>query len=165
MNTRSDNEDIFPDQECKQAASKALKLLLHQDRTRAGLEQKLTNAGFSQKATDFAVDYAAGYGYLDDVKYARNYIEYKKTTKSRMEIVYKLREKGVSDYDMEEAFSEYTTDDEYGALKERLAKRLKNVPAADMTFEEKQKHIRYLTGCGFPMPLAKRAFSEFEGDS
>ncbi|MCR4605537.1 MAG: recombination regulator RecX [Eubacterium sp.] len=159
MNTKSE-EERFPDEECKNASAKALKLLLHQDRTKAGLADKLKNAGFSQKATEFAIEYASGYGYLDDKRYAQKYVEYKKTTKSRMEIIYKLREKGVSEYDMEEALESYTSEDEYAALKVRLAKRLKSEDIANIGFEERSKHIRYLTGCGFPMALAKRAFNE-----
>ena len=48
----------FSDDEGKKAAEKAMSLLLHKDRTRWELTERLARAGFSEKASLEAIGYA-----------------------------------------------------------------------------------------------------------
>ena len=41
------------------------------------------------------MEYVDGYHYLDDVRFARNYVDYKGGRKSRRELAYELRGKGI----------------------------------------------------------------------
>ena len=66
------------------------------DRTEAQLREKLLNAEFAPALVEQAVAYVKSYGYLDDERYVRNYIEYRKDQKSRRQLEQELRfKKGV----------------------------------------------------------------------
>ena len=159
---KAENENIFPDEETKKVCAKALKLLLHKDRTVEELAGKLRDGGAPERAIEFAIEYASGYGYLDDASYARKYVEYKKETRSRREIIYKLRGKGVSDADIEEAFEDYSETDEVQAASALLVKRLKGTSMSGLEYDEKMKHRRYLAGKGFPMSVISKAIKKVE---
>ena len=82
-------------EEQKKARRKALLLLEHMDRTEKGLADRLRQAGFSIEAVEDARAYVQSYGYLDDDRYAENYISYRIGTKSRQKLLQELCQKGV----------------------------------------------------------------------
>ena len=167
----------FPDEESKKATEKAMALLLHKDRTASELKDRLYRAGFSEKASDFAFSYVSRFGYINDLRYATCFIDYHKTSKSKNEIRRKLKEKGVADDVLAEAFESYVLDDEVEAgfvggydetgasdpevvaLRALIRKRLKGREVSELTFEEKQKQMRYLAGKGFPIEKIRRELS------
>ena len=165
-----DEEDIvFPDEEAKKATEKAMALLLHKDRTAWELKDRLYRAGFSEKAGEFAFEYVSKYGYINDLRYATRYIDFHKTSKSRNVIRRKLKEKGVTEDIITEAFLSYadtgdamddsnTADPEVIALRSLIKKRLKGREVSELTYEEKQKQMRYLAGKGFPTEMIRREF-------
>ena len=168
---------VYPDEESKKATEKAMALLLHKDRTKSELEDRLYRAGYSETASGFALEYVARFGYINDRRYAENYIDYHKTSKSRNEIRRKLKEKGIDDtvlsealrevYEREGSGEEYASgeglnmgsaDPEEVALQALITKRLKGRKVSELTFEEKQKQMRYLAGKGYPIEKIRRAF-------
>ena len=56
--------------EVRKAKEKAMRLLLQQDRTEKELRDRLYRAGFSETASEAAMQYVSGFGYLDDRRYA-----------------------------------------------------------------------------------------------
>ena len=60
-------------EEVRKAKEKAMRLLLQQDRTEKELRDRLYRAGFSETASEAAMQYVSGFGYLDDRRYAENY--------------------------------------------------------------------------------------------
>ena len=70
-------------------------LLEHMDRTEKGLSDRLRQAGFSAEATEDAMNYVRSYGYLNDHRYAMNYISFRMGTKSRQKILQELSGKGI----------------------------------------------------------------------
>ena len=176
---------VYADEEEKRATEKAMALLLHKDRTEKELSDRLYRAGFSESASRFAMAYVSRFGYINDRRYAEGYIDYHKQTKSKNEIRRKLKEKGVSDEILTEAFEacyasdrdgdgrftedehrngltagEYCDEDpEDTALRTLLNKRLKGRELSELTYEEKQKQMRYLAGKGFPIEKIRRMFS------
>jgi regulatory protein len=83
-------------EEQKKARRKAMQLLEHMDRTEKSLSDRLGQAGFSREAVEDAIHYVKSYGYVDDLRYARNYISYRVETKSRQKLLSELSLKGVS---------------------------------------------------------------------
>ena len=79
----------------KNARRKAMLLLEHMDRTEKGLSDRLRQAGFSAEATEDAMNYVRSYGYLNDHRYAMNYISFRMGTKSRQKILQELSGKGI----------------------------------------------------------------------
>ena len=77
-------------EEQKNARRKAMLLLEHMDRTEKGLSDRLRQAGFSAEATEDAMEYVRSYGYLNDLRYAENYISFRMGTKSRQKILQEL---------------------------------------------------------------------------
>ena len=59
----------------REARRKALRLLEHMDRTEKGLRDKLTQSGFSETVSEDAIAYVKDYGYINDQRYAFNYID------------------------------------------------------------------------------------------
>ena len=82
-------------EEQKNARRKAMLLLEHMDRTEKGLSDRLRQAGFSAEATEDAMNYVRSYGYLNDHRYAMNYISFRMGTKSRQKILQELSGKGI----------------------------------------------------------------------
>ena len=156
------------DDESQKAVAKAMALLLHKDRTEKELSDRLYRAGFSEESALFAMEYVKSFGYIDDHRYAATYIDYHKLSKSRREISRKLIEKGIPEDILHAALSErYNGSDEGGesadaedvALQSVISKRLKGRDISELTFEEKQKEMRYLAGKGYPADKIRGMFS------
>ena len=109
-------------EEAKRAASKAMQLLLYRQRTEKELRKKLKEKEFSETAVDAAISYVASYGYLDDRKFAEVYLHSMRDKKSRSMIRRELREKGVAEEYIEEAF-EAEPDDEENIVWQLLCKK------------------------------------------
>ena len=81
--------------DCLQARKKALQLLEFKDRTVRSLSDRLGQAGFSDEAVQDAVEYVISCGYLDDARYAENYIRFHHDRSSRKKLTADLRRRGV----------------------------------------------------------------------
>lgn len=154
---------LSPEQEaCRKAAEKAMNLLLHQDRTKKELQDRLYRAGFSEQATQYAMDYVTGFGYIDDLRYATNYIQYHKGNRSRKELRYKLLNKGIDASVLAVALVEYEEEDEEEAISHLLGKRLKGRKLSEMAYPDRSKVTAYLVRKGFPLPAVRRVVEEWE---
>ena len=149
-------------EECRKAAEKAMNLLLAQDRTRKELLDRLHRAGFSEHASEYAMNYVTGFGYIDDLRYAANYISCQGKKRSRKELRYKLMSKGVGSNVIAEAFEDYEPEDEREALRSALGKRLKGRDLSAADEKERNKIIAYLAGKGYPLPAIKQVMRERE---
>ena len=59
----------------KRAIKRAMHLLEKQDRTERQLYDKLKQNGYPESCIESAIAYVKSYHYIDDVRYARSYIE------------------------------------------------------------------------------------------
>lgn len=132
----------------KKAKKKVLDWLKFSDRTREELMQKLHQAGYSKEIAEKAVAYADSYGYLDDRRYGRNYVEYKGRSKSRRQLEMELKNKGLSKEEIEQSLEEGKYD-ENEALEKAFQKKLGSRRIEGMEREEKQKIASYLLRKGF----------------
>ena len=130
-------------EEQKNARRKAMLLLEHMDRTEKGLSDRLRQAGFCAEAVEDAVAYVSSFGYVDDDRYAENYIAYRIQSKSKRKILQELLQKGVDKETAQAAWeraSEYTQPDEQKVLKETVLKKCQ----PDTVLDEKE--MRRLQG-------------------
>ena len=138
-------------EEQKSARRKAMLLLEHMDRTEKGLSDRLRQAGFSAEAVEDAMNYVRSYGYLNDLRYAENYISFRINSKSRQKILQELAGKGI---DRETALSawesaaEVETPDELAVLRSTILKKYQEETVLD------EKAMRRLQGF-----LLRRGFS------
>ena len=112
-------------EEVRKAKEKAMRLLLQQDRTEKELRDRLYRAGFSETASEAAMQYVSGFGYLDDRRYAENYISFHKGRRSRKEISFKLKNKGVPPEILSMAMEGYEIEDESVAIEHLIQKKIK----------------------------------------
>lgn len=138
-------------EEQKKARRKAMLLLEHMDRTEKGLSDRLRQAGFSKEATADAISYVKSYGYIDDARYAENYISYRMDSKSRQKLLQELTAKGVDRETAAEAWeraAELHQPDERAVLRKSVEKKYAEGTELD------EKEMRRLYGY-----LARRGFS------
>ena len=80
----------------KRAKLRAMHLLEKMDRTRAELKKKLEQSGYPTKAVEEALKYVESFHYIDDVRYAENFVRSRQNVKSKKEIGTALLQKGIS---------------------------------------------------------------------
>lgn len=129
------------------AKKRGMHLLEKQDRTEYNLRQKLKESGYPDAAVDEAILYVASYHYIDDERYARNYVRYHQNGKSRRKIFESLLQKGIA-----KDIIELALDEEYEASEETMILELlqkKHYDPTQADIKEKAKMFRFLLGRGF----------------
>ena len=71
-------------------------LLEDMDRTESALREKLRQGLYPSDVTEAAIEYVKSFGYLDDVRYAENFVRSRQNVKSKKEIGTALLQKGIS---------------------------------------------------------------------
>ena len=132
----------------KRATLRAMHILERTDKTEAQLRKKLEESEYPKEAVESAIAYVTSYGYLDDRRYAKHYIEWKKKGKGKARLKMELVQKGIS----REIIEEVLESTDFGETREMirqiiLKKRKTNIP---MNEKEKQKLYGFLMRKGFP---------------
>lgn len=134
----------------KKAKLKALKLLERMDRTEAQLREKLKAAEFDPEIIEQAIVYVKSFGYIDDERYVRNYIEYRQDRKSRRQLEQELQfRKGVTPELIQKVYDELEPYDERLLIMSQLEKKKYSAKAAD--WNGRQKIVASLMRKGFQM--------------
>ena len=143
----------------KRAKLRALHLLNDSAKSEAGLREKLIRGLYPADIVDQAIDYVKKFGYLDDLAYAKNFIESRKGSKSRKEIYAALLGKGVESSVMEQAMEEvYGTSDEKEAIRRLMQKR--HFDALSASSEAILKEKAFYARKGFRYEDICKAFDE-----
>ena len=156
------NETVF-----LRAKKRAMNLLQKMDRSEADIRRKLSDGGYPPEAVDVAVEYIRSYGYIDDLRYAKEYIRAKASTTSRRQISMKLYEKGISKDVTQEAFRQY--EDENGpedsgeaqTVARLINKRCPN-GINSLDYEGRQKLFAYLYNKGFSGTVIEEVYSSID---
>jgi regulatory protein len=148
--------DVVLPKRCK---LRAMNLLQKKDYTEKQLRDKLSEGFYPGDIIDDAIHYVKAYHYLDDERYARDYITYHMSIRSRNRIIQDLTGKGISkDIFMpivEELYVEEDSDVELDQIRKLLAK--KHYDPEETDFKEKQKIMAFLMRRGFQMSDIRRA--------
>lgn len=80
----------------KRAALRCMNLLKSRDYTTAQLRRKLEQGGYPEAVTEQALQYVASFHYIDDLRYAVNFISATQHTRSRRRIDCDLQQRGIS---------------------------------------------------------------------
>lgn len=120
------------------------------DRTEAQLRRKLLDVGVEPQTAEQAIDYVKGFGYLDDERYVRNYIEVRSGKKSRRQIEQELQyKKGVSPELIGKVYAQTEPADERAMIRVQLAKKHYNPENCEE--RERQRLAASLLRKGFGM--------------
>lgn len=131
----------------KRAKKRALHLLEQMDRTEKQLRDKLLANEYPQSCIDGAIAYVKGFHYLDDSRYASNYVRFSQEKMSRVQMKQKLLQKGIASSVIADAIEEAYVADEMEQIMALLRKR-KFVPEkADE--KEFQRTYQYVMRRGF----------------
>ncbi len=114
---------IYAELLARRAKLKCLEMLERSDRTSMELRRTLKRAEFPEEVVQAAIDYAKECRYLDDRRYANHYVERNAGRKSRREMKAALMQKGISDEEMEDAFSQCTAEAEEELVRHWIRKR------------------------------------------
>lgn len=125
---------------------RAMFLLERMDRTEQQLYDKLRQSGYPEGCIVAAVDYVKQFHYIDDFRYAKNYIRYQQNKKSRQRLMLDLMQKGVSREWIERALEEEFVSDEREKIKKLLEKRHYD---ASSDRKEQQRMYQYLMRRGY----------------
>ena len=141
--------DILRKLVIKRAKLRAMHLLSDMGRTESQLRTKLKQGGYAEDAVEAAIRYVKSFGYIDDMEYARSFIDSRKERKSKKELYAALLQKGLSSEIVEQVFEEadYGEKDSRQAIEALMRKRNYNPETADA--KEKQKMMGYLMRKGF----------------
>ena len=148
----------------KRARLRAMHLLEDMDRTEAALREKLKQGCYTQNMIDRAIDYVKSFGYLDDGRYAENFIRSRQGAKSRKEIRAALMQKGVSAELIEQALEScYEEGGEEEAVRRIFRKKRFDPTAAEEA--EKQRMYGYLARKGFKYETVRQVIQNYEDNA
>lgn len=158
-------EKILREVILKRAKLRAMHLLEDMDRTEAALRQKLHTGLYPEEIVDEAIRYVRSFGYLDDARYAENYVRSHGSTKSRKELQAALLKKGVdpelTGRALENCYGE--TGGEEEAVRRILKKKKFNPMDADE--KEISRLYGYLARKGFRYDCVRQVIQNYEYDA
>ena len=133
----------------REAARRAMNLLVKRDYAEVELYRKLRDKGYSEFFAGKGIEYVSAYHYLDDARYARQMIGSRKDTMSRKMMVSRMRQKGLSDEVIQEAMEEADWTDEMGIARE-IRRRFSSAEQIEsLTDKDRQKLIQSLMRKGY----------------
>ena len=148
----------------KRVKLRAMHLLEDMDRTEAALREKLKQGLYTENMIDRAVEYVKSFGYLNDARYAENFVRSRQRAMSRKEIRAALQQKGVSAGLIDRAFEIcYEEDGEEAAIRGILRKKRFDPGSADD--REKQRIYGYLARKGFRYETVRQVIQDCEDDA
>lgn len=152
-------EEVLP----KRVKLRAMNLLQKRSYTRAGLRRKLLEGKYPESLVELALDYVTKYRYLDDLRYAQEYIRCYCESRSRTRIAQDLYAKGVGKDLIEQAWIDYervnAPVDEQSQIMAILSKKHYDRTACD--YKEKVKIMNYLYRKGYSADSIRRCM-QFE---
>lgn len=134
----------------KRAKLRAMNLLQKRQYTGKQLADKLRDGFYTEDIIDQAIQYVSSYGYINDRQFALDYITYHEGSKTERRMIRDLRQKGISESDIKEAFAEWSelggSQDELEMIRALLEKKHYH---AECDIKEKQRIYAFLLRKGF----------------
>lgn len=131
----------------KRAKKRALHLLEKMDRSEAQLREKLAAGEYPPECIEDAISYVKKFHYLDDYRYACNFVRYRQESLSCQQIKQKLMTKGVKRDIIDLALEKEYAGDEQEQICKLLAK--KHYTGAPRDSAEFRKTYQFLLRRGF----------------
>lgn len=143
----------------RRAKKRAMNLLESRDYTSGQLREKLRQGDYPDACIDEAIAYVESYGYVDDLRYARDFITYHLEDKSRTRMEQDLMRKGIARDTICAAFDELeqtgARQDEMAMIQRLLEKKKYDVRTA--TVQDRQRMYGFLYRKGFHGDAISRA--------
>ncbi len=132
----------------KRARKRTMHLLERKDWTEAQLRLKLSQGYYPDEVIEDAIAYVKSYHYLDDLRFAQNYVRNQKNKKSQRSIQMNLLGKGIAkDFIQQALEEEYEQENERELILKWIEKKQYSSDTADL--KEKQRMYLFLMRKGF----------------
>lgn len=134
-------------------------LLAARDYTTKEIENKLRKADYEDEVIAEVIQYGLEKHYLDDLRYAQDYIRFKKGTKSIRQLKYQLSQKGISNYLLDQIEEQDSREELYEKVLRYRSKK------TGSSYERDGKTYQYFLRKGYNGGLVKeilRTISENE---
>lgn len=156
----------------KRCKMRAMNLLKERSYTSYNLKKKLSDGGYPENVVDDTLAYVTSFGYVNDLSFAKAYIEQQEKAHTRAEITNKLLTKGISKKLTDEAYyelglerEEYSEESSAELETELIKKTLKKRGFSGLeTYEEKQKALAYFYRRGFDIDKVRRIMEDYNTD-
>ena len=147
----------------KRAKLRAMNLLQKRTYTTKQLRDKLKEGFYPEEIIEEAIAYVSSYHYLDDHRYALDYITYYAESKSEKKLQYDLINKGISSDIIAAAYYEWQ--EQGGAQNEiemicKALEKKKYNPDSDV--KERQKAYSYLLRKGFSLENVNKVLGRMD---
>ena len=151
----------------KRAKLRAMNLLTKKDYTENGMRQKLSDGYYNQSQIDLVIEFLKDYGYIDDVRFVKNYFAIHIQSKTRNKIVQKLMEKGIKRELIDELAEEIYEEERsltYLPDEMELGRKLLAKKKYDLVFstKDRQKAFGYLLRNGIEKENAVNLLKEYQ---
>ena len=150
--------EIQLESEKNTAFDKALTHLSATRKTEKQVRTYLFGKGYLPAVVDYVIEKLRSYNFLNDGEYADAYVESAVKRKGGRLIRMELKNKGVSDEEIDAALSALPAEQEEMAAQEILKKYMRGKVCDKATL---QKACRYLLGKGYDYEVVKSALSAF----
>ncbi len=151
---------------------RAMNLLMPRDYSVSEMKKKLSEGGYPNTVIEDTVSFLLSFHYLDDHRYAVNFVHSKMNSSPIRIIRHKLSEKGISDELQEEAIAEVYEQDreiqsvqkvdyispEEDMLRRKMAARLST--NAELSYEERMKLFASFYRKGFSMDMIENVYKD-----
>lgn len=146
--SREKFQEIREDILIKRVRRRTMHLLERMDRTEAQLREKLRQGYYPEDIIENAITYVKGYHYVDDLRYAQNYVRTRKGKKSQRKLQMELLAKGVAKTIIQQALEEeYQQESEQELILKWIEK--KHYCAQEADLKEKRRMYQFLLRKGF----------------
>lgn len=152
----------------KRGLSRCLYLIKDRDYTAKALMDKLLKADYPHDIADKIMSRLRLEGFINDCRYAKNYVQSYMDSKSRKQITYALLSKGISAELIREAFEESVSAYDMEGLQLEHVKKLiqRKLAALDLnepvSYETRMKIFAYVGRKGYEYAVIKKAWCDLE---
>lgn len=150
-------DELVFENEKSLALNKAVALLGKNLKTKKQMRTYLKDKGYSQKIVDYVLEKLSEYNYINDVNYATIYVRSVKHKYGKIKIVNELKQKGVSEKDIDLVMQEFETEEDI--ILNLANKYVKN---KEITNEILSKMYRFLLSKGFEYDDVSRVVKKFK---
>lgn len=141
--------------------NRILYLLGDSDKSTYAVRSKIISSGYPDDVVDCAIESLTEYGYLNDERFTRNYIESMRDYrgKSRREIINNLHSKGISSDLIETIISEYDFDEYSLAVKALRKKHIDENKIGQLDLKTRSSLYNFLMRKGFDRSVCNKIFN------
>ncbi len=144
--------------ERKEALNKGVSYVSKNLKTKKQVVTYLSNKGYSDETVYFVVDKLKEYNYINDIEYAKRYVETCSKTQGKRLVEFKLMSKGLKKEDIQTAYNEIQVPSKTNAY-DLAVKYMKN---RELTKENLAKAYCYLASRGFSYDEIDEAISNLK---